>query len=166
MARKQGKAGESASADIVWTNISKNPVILSDGSSVGAGEKTTPEQAEFAEGSFWEEHGVLVSGAPLLIDEGSDQIEALRDQLVAAGSEKAGLETEVSRLKADLEGEMTAARGFQVEHEELKSELEGLKAENEQLKVDGESSAAQLAESEAKVKALQAEVESLKKPAK
>lgn len=78
MARKQGKTGEAASADlVVWTNISKNPVILGDGSTVGAGEKTTPEQAEFAEGSLWEEHGVLVSGAPIITDDGADQISAL-----------------------------------------------------------------------------------------
>lgn len=160
MARKQGKTGEAASADlVVWTNVSKNPVILGDGSTVGVGEHTTPEQAEFAEGSLWEEHGILVSGAPVLMDDGADQIAALT-------SENEGLKSEVSRLKADLDGEMNAARDFQIEHEELKSELEGLKAENDQLKADSESAAAQLGESEAKVKALQAEVESLKKPAK
>lgn len=107
MARKQGKTGEAASADlVVWTNVSKNPVILGDGSTVGVGEHTTPEQAEFAEGSLWEDHGILVSGAPVLMDDGADQIaaltaevETLRGQLATAGSEKEALLAEVEGLK-------------------------------------------------------------------
>jgi hypothetical protein len=110
MARKQGKADEAASADlIVWTNVSRNPVVLDDGSTVNPGESTTPEQAEFAEGSFWEEHGVLVSGSPVLTDDGAGQIEALgaeieglRAQLVAAGSEKDALLAEIEALKAKI----------------------------------------------------------------
>lgn len=110
MARKQGKTGEAASADlVVWTNVSKNPVILGDGSAVGAGEQTTPEQAEFAEGSLWEEHGILVSGAPVLMDDGADQIaaltaevETLRGQLATAGSEKEALLAEVEELKKQI----------------------------------------------------------------
>lgn len=110
MARKQGKADEAASADlIVWTNVSQNPVILGDGSSVAPGETTSPEQAEFAEGSFWEEHGVLVSGAPVLMDDGADQIaaltaevETLRGQLTTAGSEKEALLAEVEVLKKQI----------------------------------------------------------------
>lgn len=110
MARKQGKTGEAASADlVVWTNVSKNPVILGDGSTVGAGQQTTPEQAEFAEGSLWEEHGVLVSGAPVLMDDGADQIaaltaevETLRGQLAAAASEKEVLLAEVEDLKKQI----------------------------------------------------------------
>jgi hypothetical protein len=108
MARKQGKADESASAD-VWTNVSQNPVVLGDGSSVAPGAQTTPEQAEFAEGSFWEEHGVLVSGAPLLSDDGAGQIdvlraeiEDLRGKLVAAGSEKDALLAEIEALKKQI----------------------------------------------------------------
>lgn len=110
MARKQGKTGEAASADlVVWTNISKNPVILGDGSTVGVGEHTTPEQAEFAEGSLWEDHGILVSGAPALMDDGADQIAALtaevetiRGQLATAGSEKEALLAEVKELKKQI----------------------------------------------------------------
>lgn len=110
MARKQEKTVEAASADlVVWTNVSKNPVILGDGSTVGAGQQTTPEQAEFAEGSLWEEHGVLVSGAPVLMDDGADQIaaltaevETLRGQLATAGSEKEALQTEVEALKKQI----------------------------------------------------------------
>ena len=108
MARKQGKADESASAD-VWTNVSKNPVILGDGSTVAPGESTSPEQAKFAEGSLWEEHGVLISGAPALSDDGADQIgalsaeiEGLRSQLVEAGSEKDALLVEIEALKKQI----------------------------------------------------------------
>ena len=110
MARKQGKTGEAASAElVVWTNVSKNPVILGDGSTVGVGEHTTPEQAEFVEGSLWEDHGILVSGAPVLMDDGADQIaalaaevETLRGQLATAGSEKDALLAEVEELKKQI----------------------------------------------------------------
>lgn len=110
MARKQGKSDEDASADlVVWINVSKNPVVLDDGSTVAPGESTTPEQAEFAEGSFWEEHGVLVSGTPVLTDDGAGQIEALsaeiedlRGQLVTAGAEKDALLLEIEELKKQI----------------------------------------------------------------
>ncbi|MBK3476881.1 hypothetical protein JJD66_12370 [Pseudomonas sp. MF6751] len=110
MAAKKKQTGESSSSEAtVWTNISKNPVILGDGSTVGAGEQTTPEQAEFAEGSLWEEHGVLVSGAPTLTDDGAGQIEVLsaeietlRGQLLTAGTEKSELLAEIEELKKQI----------------------------------------------------------------
>lgn len=110
MAAKKKQTSEStASESTVWTNVSKNPVILGDGSTVGAGEQTTPEQTEFAEGSLWEEHGVLVSGAPALTDDGAGQIEmlsaeieTLRGQLLAAGTEKSELLTEIEELKKQI----------------------------------------------------------------
>ncbi|WP_395605254.1 hypothetical protein [Pseudomonas sp. B16120] len=110
MAAKKKQTGESSSSEAtVWTNISKNPVVLGDGSTVGAGEQTTPEQAEFAEGSLWEEHGVLVSGAPVLTDDGAGQIEVLsaeietlRAQLLSVGGEKSALQTELDELKAKI----------------------------------------------------------------
>lgn len=110
MARKQGKANETSSSEsTVWTNVSKNPVVLGDGSTVGAGEQTTPEQAEFAEGSLWEEHGVLVSGAPVLTDDGAGQIEVLsaeietlRAQLLTVGSENTALQIELDELKKQI----------------------------------------------------------------
>lgn len=110
MAAKKKQTGESSSSEAtVWTNVSKNPVILGDGSTVGAGEQTTPEQAEFAEGSLWEEHGVLVSGAPTLTDDGAGQIEVLsaevetlRTQLLAAGTERSELLTEIEELKKQI----------------------------------------------------------------
>lgn len=45
---------------------------------------------------------------------------------------------ENERLRADLDGEMTQARDFNIEHEELKSERDQLKAENETLRKDAE----------------------------
>lgn len=110
MAGKKKQTGETSSSEAtVWTNVSKNPVILSDGSTVGAGEQTTPEQAEFSEGSLWEEHGVLVSGAPVLTDDGAGQIEALsaeietlRAQLLSVGGEKSALQTEIDELKKQI----------------------------------------------------------------
>lgn len=48
----------------IYTNVSANPVVLSDGSSVQPGEQTTEDQFELAKGSFWEQHGLLVAGAP------------------------------------------------------------------------------------------------------
>ncbi|PYY71233.1 hypothetical protein CRX42_07400 [Pseudomonas jessenii] len=108
MARKQGKAGDQDDVKI-WTNVSQNPVILADGSMVAAGGQTTPEQAEHAEGSFWEEHGVLVIGTSVLTDDGAGQIEALgaeiedlRSQLVTSGSEKDALLAEIEELKAKI----------------------------------------------------------------
>jgi hypothetical protein len=110
MAGKKKQTSEtSSSEETVWTNISKNPVILGDGSTVGAGEQTTPEQADFAEGSLWEEHGILVSGAPVLMDDGSDQIvaltaevETLRAQLATAGGEKDALLADIEELKKQI----------------------------------------------------------------
>jgi len=110
MAAKKKQTGESSSSEsTVWTNVSKNPVILGDGSTVGVGEQTTPEQAEFAEGSLWEEHGVLVSGAPVLTDDGAGQIEVLsaeietlRAQLLTVGSENSALQTELDELKKQI----------------------------------------------------------------
>ena len=110
MAAKKKQTGESSSSEsTAWTNVSKNPVILGDGSTVGAGEQTTPEQAEFAEGSFWEEHGVLVSGAPVITDDGAGQIsaltaeiEGLRGQLVSVNDEKSALLVEIEGLKKQI----------------------------------------------------------------
>ena len=106
MARKQGKAGESAPAD-VWTNVSQNPVILGDGSSVAPGAQTTPEQAEFADGSLWEEHGLLVSGSPVLSEAGSRKVEeleaeneTLRSQLFEVNAKVEALQAENEALKA------------------------------------------------------------------
>lgn len=48
----------------IYTNVSANPVVLSDGSSVQPGGQTTEDQFELAKGSFWEQHGLLVAGAP------------------------------------------------------------------------------------------------------
>jgi len=110
MAAKKKQTGESSSSEAtVWTNVSKNPVILGDGSTVGAGEHTTPEQAEFAEGSLWEEHGVLVSGAPIVANDNSEliqmlgvEIDVLRGQLANSDSEKGALQVEIEEMKKQI----------------------------------------------------------------
>lgn len=58
-------------------------------------------------------------------------------RLVEAGSLPPIVSTliaENERLRSDLDGEMTSARDFNVEHEELKSERNHLKAENGSLR--------------------------------
>lgn len=46
---------------------------------------------------------------------------------------------ENERLRADLDGEISQARDFNIEHEELKSERDHLKAENESLRRQAET---------------------------
>lgn len=114
----------------VYTNASANPVVLSDGSTVGAGEQTTDEQYELAKGSFWEKHGVLVPGAPELTDDGSRQVEELRaenDQLrqdlfnEQAKSQK--LESEAKDLPAQLESVRKSLSDEQARSQKLETDL-------------------------------------------
>ena len=51
----------------------------------------------------------------------------------------ATLIAENERLRADLDGEISQARDFNIEHEELKSERDHLKAENESLRRQAET---------------------------
>lgn len=158
MDRKQGKADEVASAElIVWTNVSQNPVILGDGSTVAPGETTTPEQAEFAEGSFWEEHGVLISGVPLVVSAESQQFgilradnEDLRNQLVEAGTTisnqgatLAKFQTQLQEqaetlgtLRKDLLGEQANSQAKEAELEALRKSLAGEQEKAQKLEVD------------------------------
>jgi septal ring factor EnvC (AmiA/AmiB activator) len=115
----------------VYTNISANPVFLSDGSSVGVGEQTTAEQFKLAEGSFWEEHGVLVSGAPEIAPENKAQLDELR--------------AENARLKEDLFNE-------QASHQKLESDLKDMPAQLKQAqdKLADEQARSQKLESDLK----------------
>jgi peptidoglycan hydrolase CwlO-like protein len=72
----------------IYTNVSANPVVLSDGSSVQPGGQTTEEQFELAKGSLWEEHGLLVAGAP--------------DQPADADADRQSLIDENDQLKKDV----------------------------------------------------------------
>lgn len=72
----------------IFTNVSANPVVLSDGSSVQPGDQTTEEQFELAKGSLWEQHGLLVAGAPEQPDDANGDLQVLT--------------VENTQLKADL----------------------------------------------------------------
>lgn len=72
----------------IYTNVSANPVVLSDGSSVQPGDQTTEEQFELAKGSLWEQHGLLVAGAPEQPDDANGDLQVLTE--------------ENTQLKADL----------------------------------------------------------------
>ena len=115
----------------VYTNISANPVVLSDGSTVGAGEQTSELQYELAKGSFWEEHGVLVPGAPEVTMEASAQLEELR--------------TENAQLKQDLFNE-------QASRQKLESDLKDLPGQLKQVqdKLTDEQARSQKLESDLK----------------
>jgi peptidoglycan hydrolase CwlO-like protein len=115
----------------VYTNTSANPVFLSDGSSVGVGEQTTDAQYELAKGSFWEQHGVLVTGAPDKADEGGADYSALirtlqdenqhyKDKLFAEQSSRQKLETDLK----DLPGQLKTAQDKLTEEQARSQKLE------------------------------------------
>lgn len=98
MARAKGKTDQSASE--VWTNVTKNPLILADGSMVGPGEQT-----EF-EDEGWIELGALVSGAPKLSEAGTRKLEelqaeneTLRQELFEEKAKSEQLSQELEALK-------------------------------------------------------------------
>lgn len=93
----------------VYTNVSANPVVLSDGSTVGAGEQTTEKQYDLAKGSFWETHGVLVSGAPEVTLEATAQLDGLR--------------TENAQLKQDLFNEQASRQKLESDLKDLPNQL-------------------------------------------
>lgn len=93
----------------VYTNVSASPVVLSDRSTVGAGEQTTEEQYELAKGSFWEEHGVLVPGAPEVTPEATAQLDELR--------------TENAQLKEDLFNEKASRQKLETDLKDLPGQL-------------------------------------------
>lgn len=115
----------------VYTNVSASPIVLSDRSTVGAGEQTTELQYELAKGSFWEEHGVLVPGAPDVTPEASAQLEELR--------------SENAQLKQDLFNE-------QVSRQKLESDLKDLPGQLKQAqdKLTDEQARSQKLESDLK----------------
>jgi septal ring factor EnvC (AmiA/AmiB activator) len=111
----------------VYTNTSANPVVLSDGSSVGVGEQTTDAQYELAKGSFWEEHGVLVTGAPEVAPESNVQIDELRaenaklkEDLFNEQSSREKLETDLK----DLPGQLKTAQDKLTEEQARSQKLE------------------------------------------
>lgn len=119
----------------VFTNISANPVVLSDGSSVQPGETTTEAQYELAKGSFWEQHGLLVSGEPKLTDDAGVQLDELINEndrltqaLFAANAKVQKLESDAKvhpdQLK-DLQDKLTQE---QARSSKLESDYKALQA--------------------------------------
>lgn len=146
-------------AAVVWTNASQNPVILSDDSVVAPGKATTPEQAQFAKGSFWEEHGVLIRGAP---EQGGDEASVIAE-----------LEKDMDILVkqqidalAQIDTLTNAANELNQKLSSALADADTLRQENVSLKASADAAATQLSESQAKVKAQQSEIEALKKAAK
>ncbi|MDQ3202568.1 MAG: hypothetical protein M3Q94_10470 [Pseudomonadota bacterium] len=86
----------------VYTNVSANPVVMSDGSTVGAGEQTTEQQYELAKGSFWEEHGVLVPGAPEVTPEATAQLDELRTENAQLKEDLFNEQARSQKLESDL----------------------------------------------------------------
>ncbi|MDH1575513.1 hypothetical protein [Pseudomonas sp. GD03746] len=88
----------------IYTNVSANPVVLSDGSSVQPGEQTTEEQFELAKGSLWEQHGLLVAGAPEQPDDANGDLQALTEENTQLKADLFAVQAKLSDLEADTKG--------------------------------------------------------------
>ncbi|MDH0758019.1 hypothetical protein N5C70_15060 [Pseudomonas juntendi] len=88
----------------IYTNVSANPVVLSDGSSVQPGEQTTEEQYELAKNSFWAEHGLLVAGAPEQADDANGDLQALTDENTQLKADLFEAQAKLTELEASTKG--------------------------------------------------------------
>lgn len=88
----------------IYTNVSANPVVLSDGSSVQPGAQTTEEQFELAKGSLWEQHGLLVAGAPEQPDDANGDLQALTEENTQLKADLFAVQAKLSDLEADTKG--------------------------------------------------------------
>lgn len=88
----------------IYTNVSANPVVLSDGSSVQPGEQTTEDQFELAKGSLWEEHGLLVAGAPEQADDANGDLQALTDENTQLKADLFAAQAKLAELEASTKG--------------------------------------------------------------
>lgn len=88
----------------IYTNVSANPVVLSDGSSVQPGDQTTEEQFELAKGSFWEEHGLLVAGAPEQPDDANGDLQALTEENTQLKADLFVVQAKLADLEAAAKG--------------------------------------------------------------
>lgn len=121
----------------IYTNVSANPVVLSDGSTVQPGDQTTEEQFELAKGSFWEEHGLLVAGAPeqpadadadrqALIDENEQlkkDVFAYQDQLKDLASQLKDGHQQLKELQDKLTQEQTRSSKLEGELKDAQAKL-------------------------------------------
>lgn len=88
----------------IYTNVSANPVVLSDGSSVQPGAQTTEEQFELAKGSLWEQHGLLVAGAPEQPDDASDDLQVLAEENTQLKADLFAAQAKLADLEAAAKG--------------------------------------------------------------
>lgn len=89
----------------IYTNVSANPVVLSDGSSVQPGDQTTEEQFELAKGSLWEQHGLLVAGAPEQPDDASGDLQALTDENTQLKADLKDAQAKLAEYDAQFKGQ-------------------------------------------------------------
>lgn len=88
----------------IYTNVSANPVVLSDGSSVQPGDQTTEDQFELAKGSLWEQHGLLVAGAPEQPDDSNGDLQALTDENTQLKADLFAAQAKLAELEASTKG--------------------------------------------------------------
>lgn len=88
----------------IYTNVSANPVVLSDGSSVQPGEQTTEDQFELAKNSFWAEHGLLVAGAPEQPDDTNGDLQALTEENTQLKADLFAAQAKLAELEASTKG--------------------------------------------------------------
>ncbi|MBF8764197.1 hypothetical protein IR009_03045 [Pseudomonas putida] len=88
----------------IYTNVSANPVVLSDGSSVQPGDQTTEDQFELAKGSLWEQHGLLVAGAPEQPDDANGDLQALTDENAQLKADLFAAQAKLAELEASTKG--------------------------------------------------------------
>lgn len=122
----------------IYTNVSANPVVLSDGSSVQPGEQTTEDQFELAKGSLWAEHGLLVPGAPEQPDDGNGDLQALTE-------ENAQLKTDLFAAQAKLADVEAATKGHPEQVKALEDRLTQESARASKLEGDLKDAQAKLA---------------------
>lgn len=92
------------SAKKIYTNVSANPVVLSDGSSVQPGAQTTEEQFELAKGSLWEQHGLLVAGAPEQPDDANGDLQVLTEENTQLKADLFAAQAKLAELEAATSG--------------------------------------------------------------
>lgn len=88
----------------IYTNVSANPVVLSDGSSVQPGGQTTEDQFELAKGSFWEQHGLLVAGAPGQPDDANGDLQVLTEENTQLKADLFASQAKLADLEAATKG--------------------------------------------------------------
>lgn len=111
-----------------YTNISANPVVLSDGSSVQPGEQTTDDQFELAKGSLWAQHGLLVAGAPEQADDANGDLQLLTDENTQLKADLFAAQAKLTDLEAATKGHPEQVKGLEdrlIQEQARSSKLEG-----------------------------------------